>query len=187
LRWILADVGLVEFVSHYKEPATKATMADAFTIADSLKDRKGDQVSLRGGSLKTHKGYIAAWKDRAKAPMDCYTYIIIEKNHPKKAGKKYLQSYRVTNTNFNDKKPANTYFTSVSEQVQQLTVRLDSLALMAAKCRVKADCTELHQTLTEAVDKHAHKLVKQGANAEYKNIMFDEFDDYTEETMKDIG
>ena len=65
------------------------------TEAESLKDRKGDRVVLRGSTLSKHKGYTSAWKDRAKAPMPSSTYLIIEKKHPIKPDKKFLKSSRV--------------------------------------------------------------------------------------------
>lgn len=154
-------------------PATAPTSAPP-TEADCLADRKGRPVSLRGGCLQKHKSYINAWLDLAKAPTDCYYYVIIEKPHPQKPDKTWLKSYACSKHYVKDLNPGVTYTQCVVKQVPQLAIRLDALALTAAKCRIKPDDTDLHHMLTTSIDGQTKRLVKQGPNAEYKNIDFDD-------------
>lgn len=151
--------------------------AEPPTEADSLSDRKGLPVSLRGGSLKKHKNYVGAWLDLAKPPTDCFFYVIIEKPHPKKANKTWLKSYACGKQYVKESNPCISYTQTVMQQVPQLAIRLDALALTAAKCRIKGDDAELHSILATAIDDQTIKLVKQGSNAEYKNIIYDDDDE----------
>lgn len=124
--------------------------------SDSLEDRKGDLIELRGNSLKKHRKYTAAWIDLGKAPTESYLYIIIE------LPQKGLKSVRVLEDNIvlASGRPT-TYIEAAFEQYPELVVAMDELTLKLAKARVPAS-RELSTMFKQSLERNTRKVVKQG-------------------------
>ena len=117
-----------------------------------LEDRKGDAVFLRGGTLKTHKDFVGAWKDLLKGSTACCINLIIEK--PTEDGRTKLIECRALKENVEDDWiPANCTEAAFHD-VKELCIRLDAFALQCAKCRVQRG-PELSVFVKSAIDRCA--------------------------------
>jgi len=126
--------------------------------SDSLEVRKGEQVQLRGSTLKAHINHKGAWLDTARAPTKTCVYIIL---HDYDEG---LIDIRVLKENCWRKEPVPTdYISAAFVQYPQLKVALDQFTLLLAKCRVSPNkhlWLKMKESLTNnqiKVDRRGHK------------------------------
>ena len=107
----------------------------AATEADSLFDRRGDEIILRDATARAHRGYIHAWIDKALTPTATMHHIIIERLDAN--GEPELIARRASKDNVELAPDAPlTYTQAAFQQVSQLQEALDKFGMACAKARV---------------------------------------------------
>ena len=126
------------------------------TTADSLEERKGNPVQLRGDTLKKYIRYEGAWFDDARESTPTGHYVIID------LPDRGFISVRVLKENcWEPEGPPTNYTDAAFDQYPELKVALDHFTFLLARCRVQLS-KKVSNKIKESYRVATRKVMRRG-------------------------